>query len=136
MQDQTTCMPFHLDIFKFTACFAQEDHLFAKPKAATVEQEIPTIQTRVADVEKGNQLHVMLRGKDPMVGREIIITKGPMEELEQQIRKKRRYYMGASYSGYFGTIRYSSDGLNVYGVHLEATDMIVQVDRAIVVDRL
>jgi hypothetical protein len=74
----------------------------------------------------------MVSGKDPMVGREVMVTKGPSVE----VGPGRRSYTGSSYGGYFGTIKSSSEGFNIYNVHLEATGTIVKVDRDIVVDRL
>ena len=118
-------------------------NFFAQPEV--VEQNIPIIQAAKA-VGKEDKLAIV-RGKDPMVGREVLITKGPLEEIQQEFHqlgdskrssrgKKRRHYMGSCYSGYFGTVRSSSQGLNLYNVHLEATVTIVQVQRDIMVDRL
>jgi hypothetical protein len=73
-----------------------------------------------------------------MVGREVLIMKGPLVEIQEpgSRRKTRRTYTGSLYSGYFGTIKYSSEGANLYGIYLEATRTIVQVQKDIVVDRL
>lgn len=140
--------PFHLEIWKFTASFAQEDHFFATRKVGQyIERSLQTstttpLSTEVRDaVEKESEPESMVSGRDPMIGREVLITKGPLVEidlprLDGTYGKTRLQYTGSFYSGYFGTIRSGSEGLNVYSVHLEATGKIVDVSRDIVVDRL
>ena len=83
----------------------------------------------------------IVSGKDPMVGREVLVTKGPLVEyewvqLDGRRAKCRCHYTGSSYHGYVGTIKSSSEGLNIYNVHLEANGVIVQVQKEAVVDRL
>jgi hypothetical protein len=132
------------------ASFAQEDHLLVNHKVlgqgaqhlqTLVETPLTNDSEARKNVEKESEPGQMVSGRDPMVGREILITKGPLVDiyrprLDGSYAKGRRGYTGSSYCGYVGTIRSSSEGLNVYNVHIGSIGTIVQVHRDIVLDRL
>lgn len=112
-----------------------------KPYSKLVERAIGPIVVQTGErIEKECEPELIAGRKDPMVGKEVLITKGPLVEIEQvqldgSRKKQRRHYPGSLYHGYVGTIKSVSDGLNMYNVHLEANGAIVQVQKDLVADR-